>query len=183
MIEWYYCDAHCQEVGPLSAAEFEVCVAVGEIQPETPVWRSGLVDWTTFAALRADARGASILCSRQAASARWDSSYRTQIALGASQQHRRPAEARLTTSGCTPQGAPDLGGVGKMLAAEPAAPTAKHALLCPVGVDLTWLGRQFMRLALAGLTIGLMHFLFVQKAGRRAASAPQFEAAPVAVER
>ncbi|MEA3209324.1 MAG: domain 2 [Chthoniobacter sp.] len=57
IIEWYYRDSKSQKVGPLSSEDFEEKVFAGEIKGTTRVWRSGLQDWTTYAALLGEDSG------------------------------------------------------------------------------------------------------------------------------
>jgi hypothetical protein len=163
MIEWYYRDSSCCKVGPLTATEFEVCVVVGEVRPETEVWRSDLADWTTYAALLAQqVEPSPISHSRRSARSPRSSSYRTQIALGISAIHQTPARALLATSGCTPWGVPDpRDRAGECESVSRGAP---DPILDRRGADVIWLGRQFVRLALAGTAFVLVHFLVTERA-------------------
>jgi hypothetical protein len=107
MRQWYYRDPQCRKIGPLSDDEFEECVADGEIQPATRVWRSGLADWTTYAALLAHeancvhgGRGPTIHA------APWSRSYTTSIACGASVVSYRLRRCSTITPVSTPREMP-----------------------------------------------------------------------------
>lgn len=112
MTEWYYRDSECQKIGPLSTAEFDVHVAIGEVRPQTQVWRSGLGTWTTYAALLAhEAHCPCATSGPSAGIAPESSSYCTFIALGASAANRRPAGPAATTPAMNPPaGPPSPGG-------------------------------------------------------------------------
>ncbi len=177
MIEWYYRDQHNHEVGPLTIAEFEVCVVVGEIRAETKVWHSGLVTWTTYADLLAlEDEPDACLSSRQSARAPHSSSYRTLIAMGMSPVHRRPARSRVTTSGCTPFGVAEPG--WEEAAAECERDESAELILGRPGADAVWVGRQFVRIALAGAAFLLMHFLWADRIGSPVAHPPATKVEP-----
>jgi hypothetical protein len=105
MTEWYYRDPQSRKVGPLTDDEFEAHVAAGDIRPETRVWRSGLADWTTYAALLAhEAHCLAAASGPAASSAPESSSYSTLIALGASKTNRPPHGAGSATPVATDPG-------------------------------------------------------------------------------
>lgn len=56
--QWYFREESNQKIGPLSPEEFEQRVASGEVEGHTPVWCSGLIDWTTYDAVLAYQRTA-----------------------------------------------------------------------------------------------------------------------------
>lgn len=49
-MDWYYV-SDGQQVGPLSDSEFRGAVAEGRVQADTLVWREGLEEWQSYAAL------------------------------------------------------------------------------------------------------------------------------------
>lgn len=166
MTEWFYRDPQWHKVGPLTDAEFAVCVSLGEVRPATPVWRSGLTDWTTYAALLAREDGPMRQSSsRVSARAPVNSSYRTMISLGLSRTHQTPALARVTSSRCMPYG---------MLEVEeeeedclPLNPPVARGSCDPV-----WLGRLFIRLALASAAVLVAHSFLAHLGAAHAHPAP-----------
>jgi|GEM_PF-6053596 len=179
MIDWYYRDPQSCKVGPLTKAEFDVCVVVGEIRPETCVWRSGLREWKTYAELLAqEDEGCAAQTSRQSARAPWSSSYRTLIAMGISPESRQPARSRVTTSGCTPHGVEEPQWAERAVECAPAERGLSSVILDREGADRIWLGRQFVRIALAGAVFVLVHYLWVERAAAPAVPAPVAKAEP-----
>jgi hypothetical protein len=60
MPEWYYQNDEGARVGPLTDDDFQSRLTAGQVTDSTRTWRSGLSDWTNYAAIRAhDARTAS----------------------------------------------------------------------------------------------------------------------------
>ncbi len=55
-MQWYYAVGD-QRQGPVEQAEFERLVAAGTIRAETLVWRQGMTDWKTYAAVSGAAPG------------------------------------------------------------------------------------------------------------------------------
>jgi hypothetical protein len=53
MVKYHFRTKNGPEVGPIEADEFRQRVEAGEIVDDTTVWRSGLVNWTNYAGLRA----------------------------------------------------------------------------------------------------------------------------------
>ncbi|HYR57031.1 MAG TPA: DUF4339 domain-containing protein [Chthoniobacteraceae bacterium] len=98
MTEWYYRDSQSRKIGPLSTEQFEQRVADGAVTPRTRVWRSGLVDWTTYAALLAhEANCVAAATGPTARAAPESTSYSTLIALGASATNRPPSGSCIAT--------------------------------------------------------------------------------------
>jgi len=182
MIDWYYRDTHQLRVGPLTTEEFDVCVVVGEIRPETSVWRSGLPDWTTYEDLLAQAiEAATVSRGRQSASARPSSSYHRMIALGRSPVHRHPARSRVTTSGCTPYGVPEPLWTDEQEKYECVNEPRPETSLDQQGADAMWLGRQLIRVALAGAFLMLVHFFVVERVAGRFRNRPTEKGEPTVV--
>jgi hypothetical protein len=170
MTQWYYRDTFSRKIGPLSTDEFEQHVEEGDIQPETRVWRSGLVDWTTYEALLAHAASHVPSATGPAACAAPESSsYTTLIALGASATNRRASACGLATPVATPHPTPapafeKCPDCGECLPANLfvedgrrvcgtcvqrlAAKANRDRLRDARGVDAHWLGKYLVRLAL-----------------------------------
>jgi hypothetical protein len=53
MAQYHFKTAEGPSLGPIEADEFLQRQEAGEINDETMVWRSGMVDWTTYGAMRA----------------------------------------------------------------------------------------------------------------------------------
>ena len=53
MVKYHFRTKTGPEVGPIDAEEFRQRVEAGEIVADTTVWRSGLINWTNYAGLRA----------------------------------------------------------------------------------------------------------------------------------
>lgn len=53
MVEYHFRTSDGPSLGPISVDEFRQRQEAGEINDETMVWRSGLTDWMTYAALQA----------------------------------------------------------------------------------------------------------------------------------
>src|SRR5215218_9975442 len=53
MVQYYFKVSDGPDLGPMGADEFQQRHQAGEINDETMVWRSGMVDWKTYGALRA----------------------------------------------------------------------------------------------------------------------------------
>jgi hypothetical protein len=53
MVQYHFKTAEGPSLGPIEDGEFKQRLQAGEINDQTMVWRSGMVEWTTFAALRA----------------------------------------------------------------------------------------------------------------------------------
>ncbi len=53
MVQYHFRLSDGPDLGPIGAEEFQRRQEAGEINDETMVWRSGMVDWTTYAKLRA----------------------------------------------------------------------------------------------------------------------------------
>jgi hypothetical protein len=177
MNDWYYRDLQCCEVGPLTSAEFAVCVSMGEILPETRVWRPGLAEWTTYAALLAEMDAPTAESSSPASHRSPPSStYQTLIALGISRVHQGPFSSGLRTSPCTLRGVtePDFDFGRDEVRERPAARRAPRGWGAG---DSIWLGRQFVRMALTGAVFVLVH-TFLE---HRAAHSLQVPAAGLAI--
>jgi len=52
MVQYHFRTSAGPSLGPIEAEEFQQRQEAGEIRDETMVWRSGLAEWTTYAALR-----------------------------------------------------------------------------------------------------------------------------------
>lgn len=53
MVQYHFKTKEGSSVGPINADEFRQHLETGAITDATMVWRSGLIDWTTYGALRA----------------------------------------------------------------------------------------------------------------------------------
>lgn len=53
MIEYHFKTTEGPNIGPIAADDFQKRIAAGEIANDTMVWRSGMIEWFTFAQLRA----------------------------------------------------------------------------------------------------------------------------------
>lgn len=53
MLQYHFRTSEGPALGPIGVDEFQQRLVAGEINDETMVWRSGMVDWTTYSALRA----------------------------------------------------------------------------------------------------------------------------------
>ena len=53
MVQYHFRTKEGPSVGPINTDEFRQHLEAGEITDATMVWRSGLIDWTNYAALRA----------------------------------------------------------------------------------------------------------------------------------
>jgi hypothetical protein len=52
MTQWYYQDSDGTRIGPLNDEDFQERFSSGTICEQTPVWRSGFTDWTSYGAFR-----------------------------------------------------------------------------------------------------------------------------------
>lgn len=59
-MQWYYA-REGQQLGPVSAAEFDALVRSGQIDDATLVWREGLTQWQPYSSLREPASGPPVL--------------------------------------------------------------------------------------------------------------------------
>src|SRR5436190_19565441 len=53
MVQYHFRTKEGPSLGPIGADEFQQRLEAGDISDETMVWRSGMLDWTTYADLRA----------------------------------------------------------------------------------------------------------------------------------
>jgi len=53
MVQYHFRTKEGPSLGPIGAEEFRQRVDAGDIADDTAVWRSGMLDWTTYADLRA----------------------------------------------------------------------------------------------------------------------------------
>ena len=53
MVQYHFKIDDGPDLGPVSAEEFQVRLEAGDIKDETMVWRSGMIEWATYASLRA----------------------------------------------------------------------------------------------------------------------------------
>jgi hypothetical protein len=53
MVQYHFRTKEGPSLGPIGAEEFRLRLEAGDIDDETMVWRSGMLDWTTYANLRA----------------------------------------------------------------------------------------------------------------------------------
>ena len=59
MVQYHFKTNEGPALGPIGADEFQQRLEAGEIKDETMVWRSGMIDWTTYATLRANEQRAA----------------------------------------------------------------------------------------------------------------------------
>jgi GYF domain 2 len=191
MTEWYYRDAQSQKIGPLSTDEFEERVIEGEIQAQTRVWRSGLVEWTTYEELLAQEANCLEYASGPATSARAQSRSRCRlVSRGVSPANCSPGESPWISSISIPPSATGaafelcLGcheempsqmfrvlGVRRVCGScVHRAKTMHRRYRQDRGADATWLGRYFVRLALLAGAFLAIRVLLVEMSGRHPAS-------------
>ncbi len=194
MTEWYYRDTQSRKIGPLSTDEFEERVTQGEIQAQTRVWRSGLHDWTTYAALLArESQFLATASGPTASTAPQSSSFTTHFALGASATHRPPSEFGNATPASSLQSTP-APAFELCPGCEEEMPSALFRILgsrriCGScvhhaqfkagrnrhrevrGADANWLGRYFVRLALLAGAFLAIRILFQEMVGIHPATA------------
>ena len=53
MVQYHFRTKEGPSLGPIGSDEFQQRLEAGDISDETMVWRSGMLDWTTYADLRA----------------------------------------------------------------------------------------------------------------------------------
>ena len=175
MTEWYYRDSQSRKIGPLSTEEFEERVDAGEVKPHTKVWRSGLIDWTTYAALCAhDEQGAKEESGPSTNAAPQSSSYQTQIALGASATNRNTGGTRKTPAATPPMmAAPNFESCPECRQQVPSnlfremgrrrvcgfcmekikAKAKRDQLRDAKGADANWLGKHLIRVAIGAAVL------------------------------
>ena len=194
MTEWYYRDTQSRKIGPLSTDEFEERVTQGEIQAHTRVWRSGLQDWTTYAALLARESHCLASASGPAAStAPQSSSFTTHVALGASATHRPPSEIGNATPASSLQSTTAAAfelcpgcaeempsALFRILGSRRICGSCIHHAQFKAGrnrrrevrgADANWLGRYFVRLALLAGAFMAIRILFLEMGGIHPATA------------
>jgi hypothetical protein len=102
MTQWYYRDLQSKKIGPLSTEEFKGCIAEGAILPATRVWRSGLIDWTTYEALLAHDANCGVATGPQSCNAPHSSSRSLASLPGTSALHHRDDDGGAATPASTP---------------------------------------------------------------------------------
>ncbi len=188
MIDWYYRDAHSRKIGPLSTEEFEARVSEGEIQARTRVWRSGMLDWTTYEALLAsEANSLAFISGPTVSAAPQSRSFSSFIALGTSAASCPPNALGRATSAATPHASlapafefcPGCQGekpqdlfreLGKRRVCgncirQGQIKTRRDRLRNARGADANWLGKYFVRLALAAGAFVAIRILLMEMGG------------------
>jgi len=65
MVEYHFRSSEGPPVGPIGVDEFRQRQEAGEVNDETMVWRSGMLNWMSYAALRADEERATVARTTQ----------------------------------------------------------------------------------------------------------------------